>query len=236
MRQELLPFGPSRRPKHWAKPGPKPRPERKNFLHHRPRPSHDENHPVLVTMRCASLMPSLRSPVLLEAVAKQIARAVRRGIGIVHYSIQETHLHLIVEASDKKALARGMQLLFSRLAFEVNRLLRRSGRLFRDRHHREALTTPTQMRRALVYVLFNRRKHLVQQGRDKRAVARLLDAGSSIAWFDGWSRERAPPSHLIEHMRAWPGVRGAPPRTWLARSGWIRGGGYLSHDEMPRVP
>ena len=40
---------------------------------------------------------------VVAAIAAQIARAVKRGIGVVHYSIQDTHLHLIVEAVDKVA-------------------------------------------------------------------------------------------------------------------------------------
>jgi putative transposase len=184
-------------------------------------------------MRCVSRVPSLRSELLVATIARQIAVAVRRGISVVHYSIQENHLHLIVEAPDKQRLARGMQLLFSRIAFEVNRVARRTGRVFRDRHHREALTTPTQTRRALVYVLFNRRKHLAQQGAPKAALIHTLDGASSIAWFDGWSQGRAPPADVLERMRAGPSLPCARPQTWLARAGWVRGGGFLRHDEMP---
>jgi putative transposase len=234
--QQVLPFGPRRRPKHWAKPGPKPRPERDGFLHHRRRPAHDSRHPVLVTMRCVSRVPSLRSELVLAAIARQIAAnrgGARAKVGVVHYSIQENHLHLIAEATDKERLARGMQRLFSRIAFEVNRVLRRTGRLFRDRHHREALTSPTHMRRALVYVLFNRRKHLVQKGRSKGDVVHVLDLASSIGWFEGWSKEHRPPEEVLEQIRAGPCKRGAPSTTWLGSVGWIRGGGYLRDDEMP---
>jgi hypothetical protein len=57
---------------------------------------------------------------------------------------------LIVEASDSERLARGMQLLFSAIVFEANRVMKRSRRVFRERHHRQALTSRTQLRRALV--------------------------------------------------------------------------------------
>jgi hypothetical protein len=234
--QQLLPLGPRKRPKHWAKPGPKPRADRDGFLGHRARPEHDSRHPVLVTMRCVPRVPSLRFELVLAAIARQIAAAVRGGIRVVHYSIQDNHLHLIAEATDKERLARGMQRLFSRVAFEVNRVLRRSGRLFRDRHHREALTTPTHARRALVYVLFNRRKHLVQKGQSKSDVAHVLDLASSIGWFDGWSKEHRPPEEVLEQIRAGPCKRGAPSATWLGSVGWVRGGGYLRADEMPVVP
>jgi putative transposase len=231
--QQVLPFGPRRRPKHWKKPGPKPREELAGLLRHLPRPHHDKRHPALVTMRCVAAAPSLRSELVAKTIAAQIRHALGRRIGVVHYSIQDNHLHLMVEAEDKTALARGMQLLFSRIAFEVNRVAKRHGRLFRDRHHREALTSPTQTRRALVYVLFNGRKHRVQKGHPMADVLRWLDPCSTAAWFDGWSRDYAPTRELLQRTRAGPCASGAKPQTWLARIGWVRGGGYVRYDEIP---
>jgi putative transposase len=229
----VLPFGPKRRPKHWKKPGPKRRAERADFMRHIPRLDHDHRHPVLVTMRCVAAAPSLRSELVARTISAQVTRAIRRGIGVVHYSIQDNHLHLMVEANDKPALSRGMQLLFSRIAFEVNRVSRRHGRLFRDRHHREALTSPTQTRRALVYVLFNGRKHRVQKGHPMSDVLRWIDPCSTAGWFEGWSREFSPTQTLLERTRAGPCEPGAKPQTWLGRAGWIRGGGCLRYDEIP---
>ncbi len=205
-------------------------------MKHAVRPPHRFDQPALVTIRCVGTAPSLRSEILARAITAQIARAVRRGIGVVHYSIQDNHLHLMVEAADKQRLARGMQLLFSRIAFEVNRLAQRHGRLFRDRHHRRALTNPTQTRNALVYVLFNGRKHRLQKGDAPSHILTWIDPCSSAAWFEGWSADYAPTRTLLERTRAGPCVRGAEPTTWLAREGWTRGGGPIRYDEVPRMP
>jgi len=216
------------------KAGRKARPERIGFMRHATRPAHEASHPVLVTIRCVDKAPSLRAELVARAITAQIERAIRRGVGVVHYTIQDNHLHLMVEASDRTRLARGMQLLFSRIAFEVNRLAERHGRLFRDRHHRRALTTPTETRNALVYVLFNGRKHRFQRGDDPGYIITWIDPCSSTAWFDGWSRDYAPTRDLLARTRAGPNVCGAKPRTWLAREGWQRGGGLLRYDELPR--
>jgi len=46
-----------------------------------------------------------------------------------------------------------------RLAKLLNREWRRKGRVFADRYHLQVITTPQQMRNALVYTLNNARKH-----------------------------------------------------------------------------
>jgi putative transposase len=235
--QQILSFAPRppiARPKHWKKPGPKRREDRADFLGHVARPTHNERHPVLVTIRCVVAAPSLRSELVARTISTQITFAIRRGVRVVHYTIQDNHLHLIVEASNKTELARGLQRVFSRIAFEVNRVAKRHGRLFRERHHREALTTPTHTRRALVYVLFNGRKHRLQKGHPMSDVLRWIDPCSTTAWFEGWSRDFAPTRSMLERTRAGPCAPAAKPETWLARVGWLRGGGEVRYDELPR--
>jgi len=233
--QQHLPFAP-RRTRRRKKPGPKPREERAGFIPHGMRPHHDAIHPVHVTMRCVAAAPSLRAQVVHVAIAQAIEHTIRRGVGIVEYSIQKDHLHLLVEAADRVKLARGMQLLFSRIAFAVNRVSRRTGRLFRDRHHRHVLTKPTEVRKALLYVLQNGRKHRLQNGDQSWAVLQWLDKCSSVGWFDGWDNQMHPPSEKLAKIRAGPSPRGAKPTTWLLRKGWRqRGGGPLRFDECPRA-
>ena len=140
--------------------GRKPRPERAGFLPHVARPEHEGRHPVHVSMKRARLAPSLRSQRLLSLLVAHFAAAVKRGIKVLHFSIQHDHLHLLIEGKDKKELARGLQLLFSRIAFAVNRVAHRHGSLFRERHHRRALTTPTE-----VFPFLRRQRHLRKHGR-----------------------------------------------------------------------
>jgi hypothetical protein len=161
-------------------------------------------------------------------------------VRVLHFAVQPDHIHLIVEADDTARLARDLQLLFSRMAFEVNRVALRHGKLFRDRHHRHELATPTETRRALVYVLFNGRKHTAaSQGRDASTLARLrasLDPYASVVWFSDWAPLARPPPRLVagELARAGPSPLAAP-RTWLASAGYKRArGGALRFDEIPR--
>jgi hypothetical protein len=132
-------------------------------------------------------------------------------------SVQNDHLHLIAEAADRRTLSGGLRGLAIRLARTVNHTLGRRGRVWDDRYHVRALTTPRAVRHALVYVLMNFRKHL--------GIAGEVDPCSSAPWFTGWRAPRA---------AAAPGPRPvAVARSWLARVGWQRHG-LIGFDERPK--
>jgi putative transposase len=211
------------------KRGRRGRADRVGFVAHVARPAHDARHPVHVTMRRVPLGPSFRAESVRRAIERELDAVKKRGVVVVHYSIQDNHLHLMVEAAQREDLGRHMKLLFSRIAMTVNRVALRAGKLFADRHHRHELTTPTEVRRALVYILFNDRKH--QRSR------RMLDEASSAIWVTDWSPDAAPdPRSVAKQRAAHPeGPPITPPKTWLARTGWRRAqGGLLRITERPR--
>jgi len=200
---------------------------------HRGRPRHAAGHPVHVTLR--SLFRPLRSQYVFPSVCIALAGATRREpkrFRVVHFSVQWDHVHLIVEASDERALSRGVQSVAIRIARAVNALVLRRGRFWADRWHGRALTSPREVRRALVYVLANFRKHATA------ALAGGIDAFSSAVRFEGW-RGFAEGGDL---PRAGPGFHGAMARwvvvsqakTWLGAIGWRRLG-LLNVNEAPRA-
>jgi REP element-mobilizing transposase RayT len=161
--------------------------------------------------------------VTFGAVRAAIAEASRDDFRVVHFSVQADHVHLIVEASDGRALSRGAQGLAIRLARGVNRAVGRTGALWGDRWNGRALRTPCEVRNALVYVLANAKKHYED--------VEALDGCSSAVWFDGWADARA---GLLEALRARAAAPVRAPRTWLAGVGWRRHG-LVSVREAPRA-
>ena len=103
----------------------------------------------------------------------------RDGFRVVHFTVQRNHLHLIVEARDAGALARGIQALSIRAARAINRALGRSGKVFADRYHAHALKTPTEVANAIAYVLGNSQVHAARKGRAIHPES--VDALSSAA-------------------------------------------------------
>ncbi len=147
----------------------------------------------------------------------------RRTFRVVHFSLQPDHVHLIVEATSKASLGRGLQSLVSRLARRVNGKLRRRGKVFADRYFGRALPTPSEVRNAVVYVLTNAAKHAEPIPDPGTEPVDGLDPCSSGFWFTGW--RRPPP----------PQLRAAPvaaPTTWLLREGWTRHG-LVRRNEHP---
>ncbi|HEY2408934.1 MAG TPA: transposase [Polyangiaceae bacterium] len=209
--------------------GRKPAPGRQR-VGHLTRPKHAHAHPVHVVLR--SKFRPLRSQFTFPTIERALARATRarRNFRVVQFSVQADHLHLIVEASDRRALSRGMQGLAIRIARGLNRLVNRSGKVWADRFFARALGSPRSVRNALAYVLNNFRKHRA------RGAARI-DPYSSAPYFDGFRELRGKAPSNVARAQALPlAPRGlSPPQmpsdmpvvraeTWLARVGWRRAG------------
>src|SRR5262249_44916874 len=147
-------------------------------------------HPLHVVMRVAPEVGSLRRRAMYKAMRDAtITAALRERIRIVHISLQRTHVHLLVEADHKTALARGMQGFLISAARNINTALgdgkrRRRGRVFADRYHVEVITTPTRAHRAIGYVLGNWRRH--KEDQQGLASTWLVDPFSTAILFPDW--------------------------------------------------
>jgi putative transposase len=180
------------------------------------RPPHDPRHPVHVTLRARPSVPSLRSERMFARVRDAIRASGRSAFRVLHFSIQTDHLHLIVEADRPRALANGLRGLVIRCALAINRAASTSGPVWRHRYHTHVLSTPSEVRRAIAYVLLNFRKHL--------RASPGIDPRSSGAAFDGWAGAPDGPAFYGPVAR---------PRTWLGAIGWRRAGGPIALDEAP---
>ena len=165
-----------------------------------------------------------------------LTAARRDNFRIVHISIQRTHVHLLVEARDARALAAGMQgfqisaAKHLNAAISVGRAERRRGAVFPDRYHAEIIRSPRQARHTLMYVMSNWRRHREDHAPKLRDWK--IDWFSSAAMFPDWAEAdgeaflwRGPPSYEPLQVRR--------PRTWLLRTGWKRVAASMSCYEVP---
>jgi REP element-mobilizing transposase RayT len=181
---------------------------------------------VHATLRLARELSPLRTKLKLKAVKASLGDTceTRTNFRVVHFSLQNSHLHLIVEAEDAHALSCGLRALEIRIARRLNRLAGRKGRVFGDRYHARALGSPRETRAAIRYVLLNGRHHASRPG-----VAAWIDPCSSGAEFDGWSQPCSLPPGYKDSGGI---VATASPGTWLLRVGWKRAG-LLSPFDVP---
>ncbi|MBW8836172.1 MAG: transposase, partial [Burkholderia sp.] len=134
---------------------------------HKVRPTIKPSQPVHVTLRAVKAVRRLRNAAVYRAVREaMIVILGRESCRIVHLSIQHNHVHLLVEADSRMALARGMQAFQISAAKHINAELsmgrlngiswyqakrrglipadreRRKGAVFADRYHAEIIKTP----------------------------------------------------------------------------------------------
>src|SRR5215468_7976821 len=134
---------------------------------HKKRPYLSARYPVHVTLRTVGAVGNLRRGRIYKAIREATLTTARReDFRIVQLSIQHNHIHLLVEAHDRRALARGMQGFEISAAKHLNAAIsksqpgpRRRGTVFPDRYHAEIITSPRQARHAWSYVMNNWRKH-----------------------------------------------------------------------------
>ena len=206
---------------------------------HKTRPVHHARYPVHVVLRVAREIGNLRRHDVYHAIREaSLITARREDFRIVHLSIQRTHLHMIVEADDKAALAAGMQGFQISAAKRINALgaraaaasasgpAKRRGAVFVDRYHAVPITSPRQARHTLSYVMNNFRKH----DEDRSGVARgwNVDWFSSGPMFPGWREDEDDP-WLMRHPPSYAPLMVRRPRTWLMHEGWKRSGSISRH-------
>lgn len=192
-----------------------------------------------VVLRVAKEVGNLRRKDVWLAMCKATERV--GGVDefrIVHMSVQSTHVHMLVEAADERALSWHMQRFQISAARLINATVRdgdgkrRRGMVFTDRFHASIITSPKQARHVIGYVLSNFRKH----HEDRSGVARTwkIDWFSSAVAFTGWAEyqdadfPRSAPAGYVP-------LCVSEARTWLAREGWRLAGEISCFDEPSRT-
>lgn len=210
---------------------------------HKTRPELNPRHPLHVVLRATPALGNLRRKVCYEAIQRATVAVVERAdFRIVHLSIQRTHIHLIVEAETKSALATGMQAFQVSAARHLNAAVRatetqpRRGSVFPDRYYASSLATPTQVRNTLIYAMHNYRHH--NEHRSGVAKTWRFDFYSTAPLFGGFCEYDGLPDEDPQRGLLWSWPAGYTPlmarqaQTWLLREGW-RKAGQISCAAMP---
>jgi putative transposase len=203
-------------------------PDARSNVPHVRRPVHKGRHPVHVTLRARTGLPSFRQQrvysLLTSIIRAQRKRFYKDRFRVVDYSVQGNHLHLVIEADTEKSVSEGYKALRSGIsglaiafARRLNKLLGRSGSVWADRYHRHDLKTPKEVWNSLGYVFKNFTHHGERTFGDG-----AVDVFSTACVFEGWD-ERFFIPHEGELWR-WPVCS---PTTWL------RSHGYLVHGRLP---
>ena len=163
-----------------------------------PRPT-----PYHAVWHIADGLGSLRGRKLFTQVREAFRRChEKEGFRVAHFSVQNNHVHALVEADGVESLSHGLQGLGVSMAKRINRVSSRRGRVFDDRFFARALRTPREVANALNYVLRNDQIH---EGR----MGHVVDRGSEPDPFSSAALPEDPPLTSL-------------PKTWLLTTGWRR--------------
>lgn len=184
-------------------------------------------HPVHVTLRLRSGLPSLRSKAAFRCFRDAVRTARRRGFQVSHFALLSNHVHLILEPSEPslRPLFQSLCISFSK---RLNARLGSRGPVFLGRYHLHVLKTPTEVKRALAYVLTNEHIHGKRAGTGQgvEVVQVRVDPFSS-AWGFRDLRKLIRGRLVYESSRwaestieAWYDEILCRPRTWLLTTGW----------------
>jgi len=223
------------------KRGGRPRKTPRGSASHRRRQAFKSSQPLHIVLRVLPVVGSLRKRLMYKSLRwATVVAANHDDARIVHMSIQRTHIHLLVEAKDRGALAKLMQGFQVSAAKNINRAFstanklerRRRGQVFADRYFCTVIETPRQARHALSYVLNNWRKHREDGGAATRGWK--MDLFSSGYSFLGWKNYSA-----VAEWKSLPDTYDPLivwiPKTWLLSEGWKRHG-LIDPFEVPSAP
>jgi hypothetical protein len=100
---------------------------------------------------------------------RAILNSRKKGLRIIHYSVQSNHIHLIIEADNNHFLERGMRSLTVTVVKGINK-----GRVQLQRYHLHVLRHKRESRNAVHYVCFNEKKHTNRTNLDRFSSVCLL--------------------------------------------------------------
>jgi putative transposase len=200
---------------------------------HGPRPVIDRRHPQHVTLRVSDAIGWMRRLDMYTAIRRALRVVAAKHAArfrIVHVSVQNTHIHLICEAEDRRALSTGLRSFQVSAAKWLNAAVskrrrlpqRRRGVVFVDRYHVENLGSVGQVRNALAYVLNNWRRHGVDRDALFTLAGGRLDPYASGRAFVGWSEANVGTMEDDEPAEGYGPPEVSEPTTWLARQGWTK--------------
>jgi REP element-mobilizing transposase RayT len=229
------------KPRGGKRPGAgRPRKQGRASERHQVRARFAARHPIHITLRVEREVGQLRRRRAYHALRAALKVSLERtDFRVVHVSLQREHIHLVVEADDAMALAKGMQALEISAARRLNaaitleRRAKRNGRVFADRYHARVLKTPREVRNAINYVLNNWRHHHEDGGFE--SMFWEVDPFSSAGTFVGWANLTStdtPRDDLDEPDGTRHPLPTAAPETWLLNVGWTKHG-LLRIDHVP---
>lgn len=112
----------------------------------------------------------IKNKEFLPILKRGILNSRKKGLRILHYSVQSNHIHFIIEADNNEILSNGMRSLTVTLVKGIDK-----GKIQLDYYHLHILRSRMETWNAVRYVVFNEQKHTGQRKIDSySSVSKIL--------------------------------------------------------------
>jgi REP element-mobilizing transposase RayT len=100
-----------------------------------------------------NLAYSLQSKTTFEFIKFLIGEIERRYfVSVIEYAVMRSHIHLLVRTNRREDLSNAICFLASKIALRVNRLLKRSGKFWKERYFSSVKRSAVEIRKAICYI------------------------------------------------------------------------------------
>lgn len=128
-------------------------------IRHTKRERFFQNSSLHLTIKVRKTSAEIKSKAILKILHYAIMRARRKGLKVIHYTLEHDHVHLLVEARNNRLLHKGMQSFGITFAKNINRIKQGKGTVYKNRYHLRILKTAREVKTVMNYIFTNGIKH-----------------------------------------------------------------------------
>jgi REP element-mobilizing transposase RayT len=128
-------------------------------IRHRERPILTKPTSLHLTVKILRAKAKLKNKIILSILKRSIMNARKKGLRVIHYSLEYDHIHLLIEADDNFILGKGMQAFGVTFSKALNRMRKMRGAVYKHRYHFRKIIGARQLKNVLNYLFTNGLKH-----------------------------------------------------------------------------
>jgi REP element-mobilizing transposase RayT len=128
-------------------------------IRHRERPKLTSLSSLHLTIKINRIKADLKNKSILKVLKRAICNSRKKGLRVVHFSLEYDHIHLLIESPHNSALGRGMQSLGVTLARGINLFKKSVGGVYKHRYHFRKINSSRELKRVMNYIFKNGLKH-----------------------------------------------------------------------------
>jgi REP element-mobilizing transposase RayT len=148
-------------------------------IRHRERPRLTKLSSLHLTIKIKRIKADLKNKSILKVLKRAICNARKKGLRVIHFSLEYDHIHLLIETPDNSNLGLGMQSLGVTLVRGINQFNKSSGGVYKHRYHFRKINSSRELKRVMNYLFNNGLKH----GTAKSLVNPYNSIGAELNYY-----------------------------------------------------